>query len=401
MDINTNGIIAPGVSPYQARPHGEAVSAYNGEASDPQDTVKTSHHHNTRRKKHSHKPNSNEASQDQDTSQTSVAHQNQELPQVLDRLPEISPRGNKIVQVTIINTNDLHGYLPNLPKLAGIIDDLRKAHPDALVIDCGDVAYNPPVSDRHHFEPMPEIMNEIGYDITSLGNHEFQWGSPTLQKELTSKLSSDVLCSNALDKKTGEYLPGVKPYVIKEINGVKIGFIGLVTTKMATSAHPDVGKDVLKRNESETLKKLIPEVRAQGAELVVVMSHQGIDDDPDMARDVPGMDVIVAAHDHQLTQSPIVVPSYPGKTYIVEAGSHAKNVGETVLAIDEKTHELIAVSMRAIPTKTSTIASDEKVKKIIDDFMGTNRIMSIPEYSNEGILELYDYLIKENPEKTA
>lgn len=316
-----------------------------------------------------------------------------------EEIPERSPSGNKITKITLINTNDLHAYLPNMPEVAGIIDDLKKQHPDAILVDGGDIAYNPPISDKHYFEPMPEIMNAMGYQVASLGNHEFQWSNKKLEDDVISKVTSDVICGNALDKETGSYLPGVSPYVIKEVNGIKIGFIGLVTTKMATSAHPNVGKEVKKLDEAETLKNLIPEVKAKGAEIIVVISHQGIDDDPEMAKAVPGADVILAAHDHQLTSNPIVVGNYPHKTYIVESGSHGKYVGETTLGIDEKTHELVALTMRAIPTKNNTIAPNQEVKKIVDDFMKSKSLDAIPEYSAQVLLDLYDYIVTENGKK--
>lgn len=296
---------------------------------------------------------------------------------------EPSSSSGKGTKITLIHTNDLHAYLKSMPELAGIIQELRKEHPDAILVDGGDVAYNPPVSDHHHFEPMPEIMNQIGYDIQLLGNHEFQWPEATLEKEYVGTMKADLLCANVRDKKTHDYLPGVKPYVIKEVNGVKIGFIGVVTPDMATSAHPDVGKDVQKLGVEEELKKLIPEVRSKGADIIVVLSHEGVSDDQKLAKDVQGIDLILAAHDHALTKQPVEVGSYPSKTYIIESQSHAKFVGETTLEVDPEKKELIAVNMKQIPTANSVVKPDPEVEKITDAFMGRHGIREVPEYMIE------------------
>ncbi len=278
-----------------------------------------------------------------------------------------SSRSQGTIKVNIINTHDMHGYFKNMANIAGLINQLREQNPGAVVIDGGDVAYNPPYSDASHYEPMPDVMNQIGYNIVSLGNHEFQWDAPTLDQEFVKKLKADVLCANVLDPRTKGYLPGVQPYLIKEINGVNFGFIGVVEPKMATSAHPNVGSDVLKLSPGATLKKLIPEVKAKGADVIVVISHQGIDDDPSMARQVPGIDVILSSHDHQVTESPIVVGKFPNQTYIVESGSHCKNVGLTTIEYDPKTKEVIDVGFTPYPAMSSTVKADPAVLNILGD----------------------------------
>ncbi len=274
--------------------------------------------------------------------------------------PESHPtlEGRKLAKITILHTNDIHGNLKNLPALSAAISALANENPNAVLVDCGDLAYNFPYSESNHFEPMPEFVNANLYNVTSLGNHEFQWPNSTLQKELLSQLKSDVLCANVLDKKTGQPIPGVKPYVIKEIDGLKVAFIGIVTEDMATPAHPEVGKDLIKLGENESLRKYVAEVKGKGADIIIGLTHQGIADDKKSAAAVPGLDLIIGGHDHFVTEEPIVVGKYPNQTYIVEAGQSAKYLGETTIVFDTEAREVLTADMRPIPTGRYLIKAD-------------------------------------------
>jgi len=274
--------------------------------------------------------------------------------------PESHPplEGRKLTKITILHTNDIHGNLKNLPALSAAIAAMVKENPNAVLVDCGDLAYNYPYSETNHFEPMPEFVNANLYNVTALGNHEFQWPNTTLQKELLSQLKPDVLCANVLDKTTGRPIPGLKPYVIKEIDGVKVAFIGIVTEDMATPAHPEVGKDLIKLGENESLKKYVAEVKEKGADIVIGLTHQGLADDRKSAAAVPGVDLIIGGHDHFVTDEPLVVGKYPNQTYIVEAGQSAKYLGETTITFDTEAREVLTATMRPIPTGRYLIKSN-------------------------------------------
>jgi 2',3'-cyclic-nucleotide 2'-phosphodiesterase (5'-nucleotidase family) len=283
--------------------------------------------------------------------------------------PENSSSGTTKT-ITIISTNDLHGYFKGMPQLSAVVHELKSAHPDALMVDVGDTVYNPSYSDRNHFEPMVDIMNHIGYTVVGLGNHELQWGAPAMNKEYVNKIDADVVNANLRDLKTGDFLPDVKPYVIKEVDGVKIGFVGTVVPDMATSAHPNVGKDVKRLDIEKTVEEMIPLMKKDGAEVIVVLSHHGIHKgaDLDLAKNVKGIDVIFSAHDHQLTEEGIEVGTFPSKTYVFQGMSHAKYVGETTIEVDARTHKVIEVTMKAIPTRTYAVKPDPVVEEIIKNY---------------------------------
>ncbi|GEM_PF-704592 len=272
--------------------------------------------------------------------------------------------------ITLISTNDMHGHFKNMPEVSGLVHQLKAENPDALVVDVGDIAYNPPYSDGNHFDPMIDIMNQIGYNVVEPGNHELQYGAPAMHDEYTSRIKADVICSNIRDKSTGDYLEGIKPYVIKDVNGVKVAFIGTLVPHMATSAHPNVGKDTKNLDINSTVRSLLPEIKAQGAEVIVDLSHHGVGKkaDLDLAQSVEGLDVILSGHDHQLTEGPVVVSKFPNKTYIIEGMSHGKFVMKTEIVVDNKTHDVIAVNMKPYPTSSSTVKADPEVENIIHNY---------------------------------
>jgi 5'-nucleotidase / UDP-sugar diphosphatase len=280
--------------------------------------------------------------------------------------------------ITLISTNDMHGQFKNMPAMAGVIQQLKKDNPHALVVDVGDIAYNPDFSDANHFDPMVDIMNQIGYNVVEPGNHEFQYGAPAMHDEYTSRIKADVVCSNVRDPRTNDYLAGTKPYVIKDIDDVKVAFIGTVVPHMSTSAHPTVGKDVKALDIDDTVKQLIPEIKAKGVDVIVDLSHHGIGKNADrsLAENVEGIDVILSGHDHRLTTEPIVISTFPSKTYIVEGMSHGKYVMKTSIEVDRKNHQVISVKMKPYPTTSTTVKADPAVADIIQNYhekSGQNR----------------------------
>jgi 2',3'-cyclic-nucleotide 2'-phosphodiesterase (5'-nucleotidase family) len=375
MDMNQINSRQPlSVDLTQVRAHKNKYAQFSKagqpqETSLPQDSVnikrdssdfKAERRHDNKHGRHDHN-NSHDA-------QSSTSASSEPVQSFEEQTAKSRPPAEGQKEITIISTNDLHGYLKNMPEVAGIIHKLKAENPNAVVVDCGDVAYNPSFSDKHHYEPMTEIMNEIGYNVVTLGNHEFQWGQPTLEKEYLQKMDADVVCANVKDKKTHDSIPGTQPYVIKDVDGVKVGFVGVVTPKMATSAHPSVGGDVEKLNVESTLQKVVPEMKQKGAEVVVVLSHYGYVRDDDVARQIDGLDVIISGHDHQFTEHPLEVGSYPNKTYIFESASHAKYVAMTKITVDAKTHKVVSADMKQISTMSGNVPSDPEVEKIVAQY---------------------------------
>jgi 2',3'-cyclic-nucleotide 2'-phosphodiesterase (5'-nucleotidase family) len=317
----------------------------------------------------------------------------------------LEKRDGREQEITIFHTNDLHGKLDEkngeggIINLSGTINKLREETPKHILVDAGDISYNPPYSDRNRFNPMNEVMNEIGYNLLAPGNHEYQWegnahggpeGNPNPHlvdnlKELSESLNFPIVNANVVRKDTGKLPDYVKPYVIEQVGDIKVGITGTCTHKMATSAHPDVAENWVVKNAAESLNQVIPEMKKNGADIIVVLAHDSLGRNRELIKKVPDIDIMIGAHDHQTTPegelkieghndddepSVEVVKTPDGKKVpLVEAGSHTKLVGQLDITIDLKDREIISVVSDMHPTTGAKAKADPEVVDIYNKWI--------------------------------
>jgi len=282
--------------------------------------------------------------------------------------------GSSTTTLGIIHTNDEHD--PNFERFAGesaVIKKREKVYGDenSIIVNTGDVTYES-FNDKpgpQFWGPVPEIFKAQGMEFVVPGNHEFQHGGKYLEDNLLPKLDAQVLLGNITYKSSGKALEHTKPFVIQDMGGVKVGIIGLCTPKMATKAHPKVGYDVRVDSIQSAAAKVVPEAKKAGAEVIVIIAHEGINRCVDAASSVPGIDVIVAGHDHQALQEPKEVRNPDGrKTIVVEAASHGKYVGDVSLEIDKNTKQVVGVDYKLFPTSKGE--KDPQVMDIVNKYNG-------------------------------
>ncbi len=196
--------------------------------------------------------------------------------------------------ITILETSDLHGHIYNwdffgnkeadqgLAVVSTLVKQERAADPDLLLLDAGDTIQGTPLIYYYNTQkpdevsPMAAVMNALKYDAMTIGNHEYNYGQGVLDKFISEAqfpvLSANVRNTDGSDK----YLP----YVIKEVKGVKVGILGLTT----------VGIPVWEKSENiaglrfdeavETAKTYIPQMKAEGATVIIALSHSGTHVEP-------------------------------------------------------------------------------------------------------------------------
>ncbi len=301
----------------------------------------------------------------------------EEAPRGKDRDKKDSPAStSKSVPLTILHTNDIHGHVEpfaegrklvgGLAYVAEIIEDERsidKAH--TLVLDGGDSTQGSPLSDFYYGKPIRESMNKMGYSATVLGNHDFDNGLTVLADRL-AKSKSPALAANLKILKEGSNLEGkTVPYIIKDFDGVKVGIIGLVT--------PDAVKMIKRQDESHmiaitepevALTSQLPQMKEDGADVIVVLSHLGIQKDREIAEKFDGIDVIVGGHTHTKLQKPLTVAN----TLIMQAGCNGKYVGDAHLSIDRETKKVSLKKYSLIPVEKKKIDPDPAVEKIVQKY---------------------------------
>ncbi len=236
--------------------------------------------------------------------------------------------------VRILYVNDFHGFAePYKPQgsddlLGGIawlgaeVGKLRSEKP-SLLLAAGDMISRNTWANLFNGEPVIELMNLMGFDAMTVGNHEFDYGVDILRKRVTNA-RFPVLGANVSG------LDILKPYVIKELAGVRIAIIGVVTEDTPATTHPRNVRGLKFEPVTDTIKKYLPLLRRQ-ADVVVVLSHIGFATDRTLAEQVPGIDVIVGGHSHTKVNKPVTV----GPTIIVQAWEHGKALGVLDLTVED------------------------------------------------------------------
>ncbi len=265
-----------------------------------------------------------------------------------------------IVSVTILHTNDMHGYLEGeklqgsggvefewggiLHAFGNIVRLKQEANHQTIILDNGDFWQGTFASNRDQGKTIVAGMNLIGYDALTLGNHDFDHGLAVIQAR-AREAQFPFLAANMIEPATGKTPAWLKPYTIKQIAGFKFGIIGLTNTGTpGISSHAKELRVYNFVNEIETLKKILPEVKSQ-ADFIIVVSHNGIDRETALAQAVPGIDVLVSGHTH----TPQMNPKLVNGAILVHAGYKAQYVGRLELLIDSKTKKIVDYTKQNAP----------------------------------------------------
>lgn len=243
----------------------------------------------------------------------------------------------------------------------------QEAAGPTIILDGGDFWQGTFASNRDEGRAIIASMNAVGYDALTLGNHDFDHGQQVLSAR-AAEAKFPFLAANLLEESTGKPPAWVKPYIIKEIGGIRFGIIGLANSGTPVISKASNSKGLKFIPEAQAVKELLPEVKSK-ADLVLVLAHQGFDRDQELASSVPGVDVIVSAHTHLEQRQPKVV----GSTIIVHAGFKAQYVGLLEIKIDPVTKKIVeytrnneivsAVSTKATPPKETA----EAIGKLVAD----------------------------------
>lgn len=273
--------------------------------------------------------------------------------------------GEPELYFTILHTNDEHSnllpdplvdYHPDQPnpskggfaRVAAAVKKIRalKAKEDepVLLISGGDYLGGSPFAwlalDGYAAEL--SLMIDLGYDVVTIGNHEFDFGDDVLAAylqaagypdaaEKTAIVSSNIL--PPVDHSLGEM--GIRDTYIRELsNGLKLGFFGLIG-KDAILMAPFAG-DIQFSDQHTAAAEAVASLRAKGVDLVIAVTHMGIEEEQEMARAVEGIDIIVGGHSHTFLYEPVIV----GQTILLQSGDLYKNLGVTEFAYDPASGKL-------------------------------------------------------------
>ena len=304
------------------------------------------------------------------------------------------------ITLTVIHTNDIHGWVMPRPaafqeagskRLIGGMPAfsawLKKTPSPRLVVDVGDWFQGTPEGAIDEGRALMELFNVAGYDAFTVGNHDFDYGEKNLVT-LAHALRAPVLCANIYRENDGKRHPDFKPWIIKDVVGVKVGLFGLTTSRMKGLAFPENIEGLRFRREIDEAKDSVAALRKEGATVIIALSHMGFarpdeppfEDDQALAAQVEGIDLIVGGHSHTPLKNPVREAKHG--TLIVQAGSWLTRAGEVTLEIDPKTKRVVKSSGRLVdlwlnetgedPATAQTLAKlTDKVRPIYDVVLAT------------------------------
>lgn len=279
-----------------------------------------------------------------------------------------------LIPLQILTVNDFHGALlengknPGAARLAQFLKEIKSKDPDGtLIISAGDMFQGTPESNLLYGRTVVDVLNNSGFDATTLGNHEFDWGIDVLKQRIAQSNFS-YLCANLLDKKTGKIVDFVKPYIVLERRGLNIAIIGIATPETAFKTNPRLVSGYLFDKPAKILNAFVPELKRKGIDVVVVVSHldSWMDengnisgDAADIGYNVNGIDAIISGHSHQTVYGKVNgVP-------IVQANCNGRAIGRIELVYDRMTKRLSS-SYAGVMALTFDLAADSHTQSILN-----------------------------------
>lgn len=275
-----------------------------------------------------------------------------------------------ITQTDFAGAIDETYHCPGAAKLSGLFRNIRSENPEGtLYLDAGDILCGAPIVNLTEGEPVVEVMNKFAPDAMCLGNHEFDKGEESMCRVL-SAAEFPILCANILSEKTGGLLPFAKRWLMLERCGVKIGVAGVTTeyTPYMVKADMFVGYKVLP--PAEVLREIIPEMRAAGADIIVVLGHlpgnesEGgvIGELGEVSAALEDVDVMIGGHN--LGDVACVVN---GRAY-AKAGFSAGKIARITLELDDN-KKIIDRSVRVYDTLAMELDPDAGMQQLVDSLM--------------------------------
>ncbi|SDB58726.1 2',3'-cyclic-nucleotide 2'-phosphodiesterase/5'-or 3'-nucleotidase, 5'-nucleotidase family [Ruminococcaceae bacterium FB2012] len=282
-------------------------------------------------------------------------------------------------ETVILFTNDVHCGVDDVIGYDGLAlykREMQAKHKNVLLVDAGDFIQGANLGSLSKGEYITELMNEVGYDAVALGNHEFDYGIPTLS-ERTSELDCGVICCNLTNTETGEKL--CEPYKIFDLGDEQIAFVGVTTPDTFGQTTPaffqnDEGEYIYDFGQKDTqlydiVQENVDKARAEGADRVILLAHLGENNVVEkwsseaVAANTVGVDAVISGHSHEVTLG-LTVNNKEGKpVQIAQTGTKLNNIGKMTLSGDSIDIEMVDT----VPEPSEDMGLDNESWKKTED----------------------------------
>lgn len=259
-------------------------------------------------------------------------------------------QSERVRRLVLLYTNDEHGWMESSAASGGAAAMLFRWRQDHgyeddgpfLVLSGGDMWTGPAVSTLLKGRSMTDIMNRMGYDAAAVGNHDFDFG-PQVLREQAAQADFPFVSANLIDRSTDDHPDFVRPYVVREVNGIRVGIVGLSTVETRVDTRPSFAQDFRFRRYEEVLLDVLPDVQAEDVDVILVIGHlcnvelEGI---ADVARQY-SVPVMGGGHCHEehnetavgvrLIESGFFLRGYVRTELLVDVGADAVVAEDTII----------------------------------------------------------------------
>ena len=277
--------------------------------------------------------------------------------------------------IVIVYENDIHCAIDGYPILVSLRDECKSRTNYVSTVSCGDFASGGLAGAVSKGERIVEIMNHVGYDVVTLGNHELDYGMQQMFN-LTEALNAQVVCSNLKNIQTDTY--SYPAYHMISYGELDVAYIGFTTTTSgtATSLNDEQGKPLysfMRENFYENAQYFIDEARRNGADYVIALSHLGDREKSGghpnsvgLIGNTTGLDAVIDGHDHHVIEEQLVANKEGKPVLLTSTGSDFRYIGRLTIHTDGKIESsLINVAENEAKADVKTKQYIEQIKKEI------------------------------------
>lgn len=306
---------------------------------------------------------------------------NRQSPPVAVPAPAVAADNEPIVEIVIYHTNDMHGNIapsPDNPSYGGaaaLATLLKREKRPHVWIDSGDWFQGTPEGNLTRGAAVFDIFNRLGLTAGAIGNHDFDFGEAAL-KDLAKKAGFPVLGANIFSEASGGVVSYARPYTIVQANGVKIGIFGVITRDMQNLTIPDNIKGLNFGDEKTAATKAVRDLKAEGADIIIAASHLGVEEyrdtnygiktgDFSLAKDVPGIDVILGGHTHTDIRPDSVCTMNSCGTVVVQTNGKLRKVYRLVLSVGAKTGRIKNYTSRELNLNHASYPPDAEIAGVV------------------------------------
>ncbi|ROR27245.1 2',3'-cyclic-nucleotide 2'-phosphodiesterase (5'-nucleotidase family) [Mobilisporobacter senegalensis] len=279
-------------------------------------------------------------------------------------------------KIRILTFNDLHGNVESTAKeagvanLAGRIDLYRMINPNTIAVSAGDNYQGTAISNILYGAPINDFLKIANVEFSAIGNHEFDWGRERIEAWENGN-DFAFLAANIYDANTNTPVAWAKPYAIKKINGIKIAFIGFATPETAFKTKPSNVAGLEFKDPAEIAPQYISQVKAEGADVIVALTHLGSAQDSkgtitgeaaDLAKRITDFDLIISAHTHLLVKGEV------NGTPIIQSGKNGRDLG--VITLNMNGNDLAGIDMELLPigSMNETNKGNPQVIQMVEEY---------------------------------